>query len=805
MWLGPEMLDPTPGIESALALCSQTVYCQALFPLLEDALCGAIAGCPAKLPLVPNWTIGAKAGYADLLRFNLAGTPLNPTIAPSAADPDFRTLTLHPALAALLGFSRQPVYEDLIAFLTEMTAAGTGSTTIPADSMGRRLLDPRGLPNPRPLNSGPNGLYLFPYDWRGSMPTQAAALRTFINGVLTRPDVASVDTNPSAPGTQPIDRVVLVTHSLGGPVARLAYLQQPGLVDQVVSFGGAFGGVGLTVKILGMGDNWGIGLNAPVLDDLADAGWGLTVQPWKVQQLARNWPTAFDQTINSATWFSDHGTTAGGRIVNRSVQVGPFGAAVTTRAELDRLLDGFNSLLAAAARTFWDAPAQPGGVALEDFTGGTGRVFHYRVVGEGVSTDIGYHHPWEPTLSCPGALATASPRYILMECTPRPMPRAITADGDNIVPYKSAIGRTDLRDDRVFVIAATGSGTIPSPIGSLAGPPPPAACAQVVAAVTGDAASACQLRHGDLTSYGISLSLLNDILGGRVQSLGQAIATGLPFSSQTVPENQTLSNLSEPVPPPKPTPAPAPAEAIPTSVETGTGPGDPAESVPSPMELEVRGLVRVTVRDDSGNVLGAKPEDPARLVADDIPGARYRPASFLGVIGVGDADVTVPPTGGFDVVLTALDRTQLDVVGRGGRGGFSTGPIDLDAGATVTFHADPFAESPPQVTIIQASGAEDIVAVAALDRYQAADRTPPHSTGRVDGGRLVLDATDDSAGVRDTWLLLADRGMLRYTEPIDIPADQPVTVFAVDRAGNVEPPHGVDGAPTPDLPAIADS
>ncbi len=784
VWLGPEFLDPRPGRDSLISLCSQATFCAAaLWPIIHAALCGVLPGCPATLPGILNPLIGPEVGYPDLLAFNPAGTPINPTIGPAAADPDFRTLTLHPLLAALVGHAVEPVYEDLVAFLTETT--GPGNSTIPRDSFGRRLIG-----GPRPLNSGPNGVYLFPYDWRGSMPTQATALRTFINGVLARPDVSSVDTNPAQPGVQPIDKVVLITHSLGGPVARLAYLQQPGLIDQVISFGGAFGGVGKTIKILGMGDNWGIGMQGPILDDLADAGWGITVQPWKVQQLATNWPTAYDQTINSATWFNDHGTVSGGRIVDRTVHqsydvLGNPVDSTDSRSKLDTLLDGFNPLLAAAARSI-----PTGGVALDDFTAGTGQVFHYRIVGQNVATDVGYHEPWEFPMSCSVA---ATPAACLIELAiPLPAPRPIRADGDDTVPYKSGIGLTNPLDDRVFVMSATASGTIPSVGGVLTA----GACAQVVRAVTGSSTEACELTHHNLPNYGISLSLINDILGGRIASQPQASAALLPFGNQTVAENHKLSTLSKPAPPPPPAPA-----AGGSAGDLAAAAAETSEPEAGPMELEVRGLVQVRVRDVDGNLLGARPDREPGLVAGDIPGAHYRPSTFLGVVGIGDADVTLPPTGGFDVELTAVDTTQAGIVGRGTLAGFSTGRVDLDVGTTMTFHVDPASDTTPAITVASPTGESRRIDVTALDRYQAADRTPPASRGRLVDGRLVIESTDDSAGIGDTWVLIDGARVVRYRGPLAINPDAGVMIYAIDRAGNIEPPHAIDGAPTPLLPS----
>ncbi|MEU4427209.1 PQQ-binding-like beta-propeller repeat protein [Actinoplanes sp. NPDC024001] len=756
VWLGPDFLDPAPGIESLLALCSQMSACQlALGPVLST-LCAA-TGIVCVAPPLPHQAVSPRIGYSDALAFTAAGTPVNPQIGPSAADAVFRAITLHPALASLLGYPNEPVYEDLLAFLTGAT--GPGNSVVPVDSLGRPLIDARGLARPRALGSGADGLYVFPYDWRTAMPAQATALNTFISSVLARPDVSSVDTNPALPGVQPIDRVMVITHSLGGPVSRLAYLQRPDLTDQVVSFGGAFGGVGKTLKIAEMGDDWGIGMNSGFFNILEHAGWGISLAPWRAQRLSRNWPTAYDQTFNSPTWFDDDGDTVRGYRVDRTVIDLP-GDHVDTFGELLTHQRSKNTALADAAAAFWQPPGQPGGVALDNFLAGTGTVFHYRVIGQGAPapTQIGAHRTNEPALNC----NPLDPIAVAADCLPTNPPRWVTpleADGDNTVPYKTAVGRVNALDDRVFVLPGA---AMPVPTGSTT----PLACAQANGAMTGSPADACKLTHLNLPNYGVSLTLLNDILGGRASRHSDLAALGLPFGRQpnadplTGPVLEDLSKLT------------MATRVAPARANAG---GD--------LDVVVRGMVRVRVRDSAGHVLGAAPRDRngARPVLTDIPGATYRPATVLGIAGTGNARLTLPGgRGGYDVELIAPAATTAELIVRGPAAGSALPPTNLTAGQTVRLHVSAAGR------VTGSTGHK--VPIDRLDATGAADRRPPKSIAVIADGRLTVRVSDDGAGVRDVWLLVDGR-RVPYTAPTTVAPGRKVTVYATDRAGNIETPH----------------
>jgi outer membrane protein assembly factor BamB len=798
VWVGPDALNPQPGIESLFALCSQLADCKTSLAHALGAVC-LFAPVPCgPPPILPSHDISAAVGYLDSMAFSSAGTPNFPQIGPTAADPLFRSIAVNPALAAVQGFPRKPAYEDLLAFLTG--AAGTGNTVVPVDSNGRSMLDRRGVPDPRPLGTGPNGVYLFPYDWRGAMPTQATALNGFITSVLARPEVSSVDTNPSRPGVQPIDRVVLITHSLGGPVARLAYLQRPELTDQVISFGGGFGGVGKTLKILAMGDDWEIALPDPLLNDLADSGWGIAVQPWKVKQLAANWPTAYDQSFNSSHWFDDSGTTVMGRTIDRSVIEVPHFKA-SSWADMTGYLRGINKTLGDAAVGFWNPPGQPGGVALDDFRQGTGPVFHYRVIGEGVQTDVGARLENGWTMNCSFSVIT-DPARAAVECPPRAAWwRAITADGDDTVPYKTAIGQSAAEDDRIFVLAGSGTGVtrvIPSSTG---GALAPTDCAQAYAAMTRDIAGACGLRHSDLPNYGVSLSLINDILAGRVSSQPQATAAGLTFfkrqsgssgpSSESIPEDLSLSNMTSP--------APAPVRA---SVRADDPPASASPN--AQLELEVRGIVQLRVRDRAGRVLGVSDAGPSPpRLRSDIPGARYEPLTFLGAAGAGNALLYLPKDDDYDIQMTALADTAAEVIARYNRSGISLPPMQLRAGASLSMRITPSRELPRSIEIAIPGEAPRNLALAALDVRGVSDREPPVTVALIEDGVLHVQASDDGAGVRDIWMVIDGRRLVRYTEPVEVKPGEAIAVYASDQAGNYEAPHGPDGAPRPEQAMVA--
>jgi hypothetical protein len=766
VWAGSELFNPTPGVESLLALCSQMKNCAtagALVSPLTSPICVLVTGAPCP-PVFPHKTVSPAVHYSDLLGFTPAGKPVNPEIGISGADPVLRSLSLGP-LAPIAGYPLEPIYEDVLSFLTG--TPGRGNSAASVDSLGRPLTDARGAAAPRPLGSGPNGVYVFGYDWRDAMPDQADMLNTFITGVLSRPDVASVDTNPARPGIQPIDKAVVLGHSLGATIPRLAYLKRPDLVDQVISVGGGFGGVGMTLKVLAMGDNWGLGKTGFLFDQLADAGWGLAVQPWKTTQLAENWPTAYEQTFNSGRWFDDQGTaTTTSARVDRTV-ISDGGQNVDSFSKLNTYLAGHNPGLAAKAVS--DLASVP----LDDFRSGTGSVFHYRIVGENVPTHVGARLTTAPRLDCNPGLNVLDP-----DCWPaRVWWQPIDADGDQTIPYKSAVGQSLASDDRVFVLQADGTGRITGP-----GATTPTACMQAAPRMTSDPSRACHLDHSDLPNFGVSLSLINDLLAGRVGSQPQSAAAGLPFRSHSaVAENFALSTLSAP--------GPVPAPAAAAAAMRGASLRRPTETeTPAPLRLEVRGLVRLKVSDGQGRVLGEK---------GGIPGAVYEPSTFLGANMTGNAGAQLPEDGAYDVELTAMGATQAELVARHGRSGFSLPPTAVREGTTIAFHVEPDGELPTTVAVTPRDGSSTREPLHALDAEGVGDHRPPVSVATVADGVLTVDAQDEGAGVRDVWASIDGGPPRRVERPLPIKDEQAVAVYATDYAGNVEHPHGPADAPAP--------
>lgn len=137
----------------------------------------------------------------------------------------------------------------------------------------RKLLQQRGL-------TEGTSLFYFPYDWRKDLTPTAARLD------------ALIDQARAASGQ---DQVVLITHSMGGLIAR-NYLLRYGAdkVDQFISIGTPYLGAPKVAKVLEVGDNWGLIL----LPDNPFFG----LHPMQFKKLSRNFPAAY-QLAPSADYF----------------------------------------------------------------------------------------------------------------------------------------------------------------------------------------------------------------------------------------------------------------------------------------------------------------------------------------------------------------------------------------------------------------------------------------------------------------------------------------------------------------------
>ncbi|MGW4873761.1 outer membrane protein assembly factor BamB family protein [Streptomyces chartreusis] len=381
--------------------------------------------------------------YLDLCAFGADGLPpADSKVVPGTVLQD---VLMNPPLksgSAQWGF--EEVYKPFVDFLRKADAV-TGWPGRPlclsTDPATGTCVDETGAPV-----SGHNAVYLFNMDWRRDIPTEAGRLAAFIDAVRARPDVDG-------------RKVVVITHSYGGPVARAYYLDPANAaedkVDQVISLGGGFLGVIEPFNILEQGSSWGLGWS------LGPIGFG--VQPWQAQSLAQNWPTAYFQLPNSEEWFADHGTAVGGRLVDRSYvrdyRWFPTAGAgeLTTCAESNAWIrDRHNPTLTDAFTSYTTTPA------MGDFRSGTGAVYHHRIIGKGrMDTTVAVALRSLPSLAALFRTPVLDPMW-WAEIVPTTHWEAVHGDGDSTVPYHGAIGLTLPQDDRVYVIDGIAHSQLPN-------------------------------------------------------------------------------------------------------------------------------------------------------------------------------------------------------------------------------------------------------------------------------------------------------------------------------------------------------
>ena len=386
--------------------------------------------------------------YLDICAFDAAGDPVQPKIVPGTVLED---VLVKPFGGQHGAWSFIDVYKPFIDFLnTPAPNKGWAGRPVcrssdPATGVCRT---PDGTPA-----SGRNGVYLFNLDWRQSLPKEAKRLADFVDAVRARPDVNG-------------RKVTIITHSYGGPVARGYYLDPAhdaqSKVDQVISLGGGFLGVVEPLDILEQGGNWGLGFNV--------GGSGVGIQAWEAQQLAQNWPTAYFQQPNSEHWFDDHGTSVGGVVVDRSYvrdhRVGGDGDLTSFDASNTWVGARHNSALAQAHRDYF---ATGPGSLIGDFTAGTGSIYHHRIVGKGrLDTAVAVEVSTGPSDDV-GVYLPLTPEWILA-MLPTDHWRTVHGDGDSTVPYHGAIGLTDARDDRVYVIDGIAHSELPNVPEMIGGP-----------------------------------------------------------------------------------------------------------------------------------------------------------------------------------------------------------------------------------------------------------------------------------------------------------------------------------------------
>ncbi|MBX3001681.1 MAG: alpha/beta fold hydrolase, partial [Caldilineaceae bacterium] len=131
-------------------------------------------------------------------------------------------------------------------------------------------------------------LFYYPYDWRKDLTPTAAALNTLIDEARQKSGK---------------DKVVIVAHSMGGLVAR-NYLLRYGTkkVDQVITMGTPYLGSVLALKVLEIGDHWGMGWH-PFGDTGGDLGIGM--HPKQMMKLAQNMGGAYELFTPPAWYGAD--------------------------------------------------------------------------------------------------------------------------------------------------------------------------------------------------------------------------------------------------------------------------------------------------------------------------------------------------------------------------------------------------------------------------------------------------------------------------------------------------------------------
>lgn len=562
----------------------------------------------------------------------------------------------------------------------------------------------------RPLNREPNGVYTFLYDWRGDMDAQAAALSTFVDGVLARPDVTA-------------DKVVLITHSLGGPVARTYYLSSPAnaaKVDQVISLAGGFGGVGKPIKILAMGDTWGF-------------GWGVGpfsvgFAEWEVEKLAQNWGTAYYQGPNSDLWFEDD-TSRGGRFDRRYIRDERLLVPAVERshaAHTTWLINTYNGTIARRADAFFTS-LNP---RLGDFSSGTGPVYHHRLLSLGIDTYAGFRLFTAPSAACAAALATRNPITVAAECAPITWREPLIADGDGTVTYHGLLGKTDVADDRTYVLL--------------------------------------NVDHTELTKRQDVHNLISGLLDGTICSQPQAAALGFRAHTQ-VTERFAVSSSAV--------------------VRAESAAWDQASA--DHWLLRVRGTAGLRIRDDRGRYTGPSADRPG-VFELGIPGLTYNPGLTFSYASITESGVYTFDFSGIGPAALNIYLDSFTGAEQFGTLAFIGIPLQENSHARLV--VDTQAPEPPvlQVDYDGDGSYETTYPSQGLNPAAGADTTPPQTTITVSPANLVtLTATDNpgGAGVLRTHYSVDGSTFRVYEGPFTLPPNTVrITAMSVDRNGNIEVP-----------------
>jgi outer membrane protein assembly factor BamB/pimeloyl-ACP methyl ester carboxylesterase len=278
----------------------------------------------------------------------------------------------------------------------------------------RKFLQQRGL-------AEGTSLFYFPYDWRKDLTPTAARLD------------ALIDQARAASGQ---DKVVLISHSMGGMIAR-NYLLRYGAtkVDQFISIGTPYLGAPKAAKVLEVGDNWGLIL----LPDNPFFG----LHPLQFKKLARNFAAAY-QLAPAADYFApglfdgnyDPRYLVTTTVVNNITTQIPLDAA-QSRALLG---DRHNRALVEAAVMFHSQ-------GIGDLSRVSDQLFAQRIIGQAMPT-IGH------VVYGTGQICYTAP-VVGLVCFPYPQLVFPLLDvmGDGTVPIHSGMGANLFAgDDRFYFV-----------------------------------------------------------------------------------------------------------------------------------------------------------------------------------------------------------------------------------------------------------------------------------------------------------------------------------------------------------------
>lgn len=698
-------------------------------------------GAEAVLDLVAGTPFGNQGNhYLDALAFTAAGLPAQPAVVPGTV---FRDVLIEPpVVSGSTAWGFKSVYEPVVSFLlTPSATLGWPGRPLCTSGATGPCITASGAPA-----SGANAVYLFNLDWRagldgtGGRSAEQDRLAAFVDSVLARPDV-------------PVKRVVLITHSYGGPVARTYYLDPKNganaKVDQMISFGGGFGGVIEPFDILERGSTWGFGVSFP--------GVSLGFAEWETKALAQNWPTAYMQQPNSEDWFADHGSAIGGQLVNRSFvrdhRLLGAGELTSWAASMSWVRSRHNAILTDSQTTFFASPALP--VSLGDFRGGTGAIYHHRIIGHGrMDTKVATVVVHLPSLAASLPLGALNP----VEWWPTEWSWPVYGDGDSTIPYHGALGLTDPRDDRIYIIEKVVHSDLPNVPQVVGAPGSPSVKGLLQLLLEGATGAQPQAP-----SAFRSQNQVTENVGGSVIPLLQ------PIRSDDAGEDGSEEDSSP----------------------AGRGAQDRGQVAPDRWLLEVRGLASLSIEDADGRRVGPA-RDPDRLgtVELQIPGVSYTPGL---VVNTAFVDRPGPLTVTLTSQIANTVNVYLDlfnVIGNFGTYFFRGVPVAPAGGARLRF--DVTDTRPGAFVSDSPAGGEAVVTRPTVLTRDARQTTQPPATSlEINDGMVTVSAVPSSMDNPVARSRVTTDGLTHriYERPFPVPDDAKVVMaYSEDIAGNLEYP-----------------